>query len=84
MKSLTVRLPDELVAQLESEARKRKMSKSDLVRERLTQAPEVQDAPPLSEAIVDLVGSVDGLPSDLSAETQTYLKASGYGRHRSG
>ena len=38
MKSLTVRLPNEVVDRLEAEARRRKMSKSDIVRERLVMA----------------------------------------------
>jgi Arc/MetJ-type ribon-helix-helix transcriptional regulator len=37
MKSLTVRLPDVLVAEIESESRSRRVSKSDVVRERLRQ-----------------------------------------------
>jgi len=35
MKSLTVRLPDVLVAEIEHESRSRRVSKSDVVRERL-------------------------------------------------
>ena len=80
MKTLTVRLPDALVAQIEAEARARKVSKSDVVRERLTsRAPQ----PSASFAsIADLVGSVDGLPADLSANTTKYLRSTGYGRKR--
>lgn len=29
------------------------------------------------DAVVDLIGSVDGLPSDLSANTKIYLKSTG-------
>jgi hypothetical protein len=80
MKTLTVRLPDSLVAQIEAESRTRKLSKSDIVRERLT-APSVATSqrPPTFEAIAHLVGSVDGLPADLGANKKKYLKA-GYGR----
>lgn len=80
MKTLTVRLPDSLVAQIEAESRTRKLSKSDIVRERLT-APSVVTSrlPPSFEAIAHLVGSVDGLPADLSSNKKKYLKA-GYGR----
>ena len=35
MKTLTVRLPEKLVAELEADARARHLSKSDVVRERL-------------------------------------------------
>ena len=39
MKSLTVRLSEALVAQIEAESRERKLSKSDVVRERLETVP---------------------------------------------
>lgn len=81
MKTLTVRLPEALVAQLEAEARRRKLSKSDVVRERLTAAGEPRQ-PALLDAIADIVGSVDGLPRDLSARTRKYLKSTGYGEKR--
>jgi hypothetical protein len=82
MKTLTVRLPDALVAQIEAESRERKLSKSDIVRERLSRtAAEPRRRPASVEAITDLIGSVTGLPSDLSARKKEYLKA-GYGRKR--
>ncbi len=81
MKTLTVRLPEALVAQIESESRRRKLSKSDVVRERLSQASPSQ-RPRSLDAISDLVGSVEGLPSDLSARTKKYLKSTGYGEKR--
>ena len=83
MKTLTVRLPEALVAQIEAESRERKLSKSDVVRERLsdTAGPRRGSSAPLA-AIADLVGSVDGLPADLSAKTKRHLKATGYGRKR--
>jgi hypothetical protein len=34
------------------------------------------------ETIADLIGSVDGLPVDLSARKKWYLKATGYGKTR--
>jgi hypothetical protein len=83
MKTLTVRLPEPLAAEIEAEARGRKMSKSDIVRERLEQAPGAPrpaSAPPSN--LADLIGSVDGLPADLSAKKKHYLRASGYGRKR--
>ena len=76
MKTLTVRLPEALVAQIESESRRRKVSKSDIVRERLTLRPRAaRRQPALLDAIADLIGSVDGLPCDLSARTKKYLKS---------
>jgi Arc/MetJ-type ribon-helix-helix transcriptional regulator len=83
MKTLTVRLPEPLVAEIEAESRGRGCSKSDIVRERLQQVARSTRRPstPL-DAIADLIGSVDGLPTDLSARTKRYLKATGYGRKR--
>jgi hypothetical protein len=81
MKTLTVRLPEALVGQIEAEARRRKLSKSDVVRERLTGAGDSRQ-PALLDAIADVVGSVDGLPRDLSARTKKHLKSTGYGEKR--
>ena len=83
MKTLTVRLPEALVAQIEAESRDRKISKSDVVRERLSLAVNLKGSGPTSfQAIVDLIGSVDGLPPDLGARKKYYLKVTGYGRKR--
>ena len=81
MKTLTVRLPDSMAAQIEAESRRRKLSKSDVVRERLAGA-ETSRRTASFDAISDLVGSVEGLPRDLSARTKTYLKSTGYGDKR--
>ena len=84
MKTLTVRLPEPLAAAIEAESRGRKISKSDVVRERLESASKASKSatePP--QAIADLIGSVDGLPADLSARKKRYLRATGYGRKRS-
>ena len=80
MKSLTVRLPDQLVTEIEAESRERNCAKSDIVRERLQRG-----AAPASirlNGIADLIGSVDGLPADLSSRKKRYLKATGYGKKR--
>jgi len=83
MKTLTVRLPEALVAQIEAESRDRKISKSDVVRERLSLAVNLKGSDPTSfNAIADLIGSVDGLPPDLGARKKHYLKVTGYGRKR--
>ena len=83
MKTLTVRLPDTLAGEIEAESRERGLSKSDVVRERLIRAPPADRERPASyERIADLIGSVDGLPPDLSARKKDYLKAMGYGRKR--
>jgi Arc/MetJ-type ribon-helix-helix transcriptional regulator len=83
MGTLTVRLPEPLVAAIEAKSRGRGCSKSDIVRERLQRAagPTRRQSTPLG-AIADLIGSVDGLPADLSARKKRYLKATGYGQKR--
>ena len=82
MKTLTVRLPEALVAEIEAESRELQRSKSDVVRERLTLVGKQRSRPAPLGAIADLVGAVDGLPVDLSGRTKAYLKMTGYGRKR--
>ena len=83
MKTLTVRLPEKVIAEIEAESRARMRSKSDIVRERLSRADRSnEDKPDSYLAIADLIGSVDGLPPDLGARKKAHLKATGYGRKR--
>ena len=82
MKTLTVRLPAAVVAELEVESRERHCSKSDIARERLTTTTRSRRAATSADAIADLVGSVRGLPADLSGRKKAYLKKTGYGRKR--
>jgi hypothetical protein len=83
MKTFNVRLSDRLAAEIEAESRTRRVSKSDIVRERLHRAgPATQLAPSLDD-IADLIGSVvDDLPADLSARKKHYLREWGFGRDR--
>ncbi len=84
MKILTVRLPEALIAQIEAESRQRRLSKSDIVRERLTGKTRWRgNRSTLLDAVADLIGSVDQLPADLSARTKKYLRSTSYGRKRS-
>jgi Arc/MetJ-type ribon-helix-helix transcriptional regulator len=76
MKSLTVRLPNTLVIEIERESQLRRVSKSDVVRERLRQPSSVgETSGAIREMIGDLIGSVrnDGLPADLSSNKKKYL-----------
>lgn len=82
MKTLTVRLPESLAADIEAESRRRKLSKSDIVRERLERAPAAGEPNSAAYAIADVVGSADGLPADLSARKKHYLRVTGFGRKR--
>ena len=70
------------MADIEAEARQRKISKSDVVRQRLQHVPSERLQAAQLDDIADLIGSVDGLPGDLSSHAKQYLRASGYGRRR--
>jgi Arc/MetJ-type ribon-helix-helix transcriptional regulator len=83
MKTITVRLPEALVADIEAESRLRRVSKSDVVRERLQRARAANGGPSVGlEGIEDLIGAVDSLPADLSSRKKAYLKSTGYGEKR--
>jgi hypothetical protein len=83
MRTITFRVPEELAAEIEAEACARRISKSDVVRERLRRAACDSPPDPLA-SIRDLIGSVDDdLPPDLSARVDHYLRVTGFGRDRS-
>jgi Arc/MetJ-type ribon-helix-helix transcriptional regulator len=54
MKSLTIRLPDDLADRLERESQHRGVSKSDVVRERLSQDTP---PPPLERGLMDILNA---------------------------
>lgn len=83
MRSLTVRLPDQLVREIEAESLERNCAKSNIVRERLQRGagPTSSSSAGLN-LIADLIGSVDGLPTDVSGRTKRYLNTTGYGKKR--
>jgi Arc/MetJ-type ribon-helix-helix transcriptional regulator len=83
MKMITVRIPEVLLAEIEAESRLRKISRSDVIRQRLQLATNPQQSQSAAiEAIADLIGSVEGLPPDLSSRKKSYLKTTGYGPKR--
>jgi len=86
MKTLTVRLPESLVSEIEVESRVRNISKSDVVRDRLRRAATAtgRGRSAALDGITDLIGSVEGLPTDLSRRKKHYLKITGYGQKRTG
>jgi len=59
MKTLTVRLPDVLVKRIEQESQARRLSKSDIVRERLTAMPPPRPEHPLA----DIFAEIDRMPA---------------------
>lgn len=83
-RTITVRLPEALADEIATESRKRGVSKSDVIRERLERARDAKEVPPELADIADVIGAADGLPSDVSARKKEYLRLWGYGhkRHR--
>ena len=82
MKTVVLRVPDDLDAEIVAESRVRGVSKSHVMRERLRNGKS-RDLPGL-EDIADLIGSVtdDDLPADLSARKKHYLKVMDFGKKR--
>ena len=75
MQTISLKLPDDLLAQIESEAKARRVTKSSLIRESLEKAlrPESRvGAPSCYDLARDLAGAVKGLPEDL-AENSKYM-----------
>ena len=85
MKSRSYRLPDKLVDDIEAEARRRKVSATEVVRERLSgTASPITSAQSWTESLAKFAGAVDELPhGGDSRNIKAALKASGYGRNRS-
>ncbi|MBZ5610501.1 MAG: ribbon-helix-helix domain-containing protein [Acidobacteriia bacterium] len=80
MRTISLKLPDELLAQLAKTAKARRVTKSWLVRESLERA--LYEQPRRGEVSCydlarDLAGAVKGLPRDL-AENPKYMR--GFGR----
>jgi hypothetical protein len=79
MRTISLKLPDDLLADLASEARKRRMTKSSLVRESLQKTLHAQPAKgavSCYDLASDLAGTVKGLPEDL-ADNPKYLDGFG-------
>ena len=76
-----MRLPDQLVTEIEAESRERNCAKSDVVRERLERGARSASISSAGLNLMsDLIGSVDGLPADMSGATKRYLKTMDYGK----
>jgi hypothetical protein len=54
MKTLTIRLPDVLVKRIEQESQARRVSKSDIVRERLAAMPPARPEHPLADIFAEI------------------------------
>lgn len=81
MKTLTIKVPDDLFAEIASAAQTRKVPKSEIVRERLLGKPATTRGGNTSlwSRMEDLVIPTDSLPVDLSSN-KAHLK--GYGKKR--
>ncbi len=69
MKTISLKLPDTLLARLEEEARVRRITKSELVREgieRVLDGNRVAEEASCYNLGRDLAGSLKGLPADLA------------------
>jgi predicted DNA-binding protein len=80
MRTISLKLPDDLLAQLTKTAKARRVTKSSLVRESLEKA--LQEQPPPGavscyDLARDLAGTLKGLPKDL-AHNLKYMQ--GFGR----
>jgi hypothetical protein len=82
VKTLTIKVPDALFVEIASAAQARQVTKSEIVRERLTATPVGgrRKRASLRSRMEDLVIGTDSLPADLSSN-KAHLK--GYGKKRS-
>jgi hypothetical protein len=79
MQTISLKLPDDLLAHLNSEAKARGVTKSELVRESLEKAlrnPASSGTVSCYDLVRDLVGSLDGLPEDLATNPK-YMEGFG-------
>ena len=79
MQTISLKLPDDLLAELESEAKARRVTKSQLVRESLEHSlRRTPSRGPRTcyEMARDLAGSIKGLPKDLATNPE-YMEGFG-------
>ena len=79
MQTLTVQVPDALAKEIAREAKARRVTKSEIVRERLERKAKQQ--PSLWDRMKDLVIDDPNSPGDLSTNKK---HMAGYGRSRPG
>lgn len=78
MKTLTVKVPEPLLADIETSAKERRVSKSEIIRERLEQGAGSSKTS-LWNRMEDLLIDDDSLPRDLSS-SKRHLED--YGKNR--
>jgi hypothetical protein len=80
VRTISLKLPDDLLAQLAGQAKARRVTKSWLIRESLVRVLYEQASarpPSCYDVALDLAGTVKGLPEDLAADPK-YME--GFGR----
>ena len=77
LRTITVKLQDRLLAEIETVARARRVSRSEVLRERLEQAESPTGS--VWDRMQDLVIEEDRAPSDLASNK---ARLRGYGRSR--
>ena len=83
MQTLILRIPDDLARELEAEAKKTHLTKSEVARRRLIAAgSQSHDTASGFDLIADLISTVAGGPADMCARKKQYLKTTGYGKAR--
>lgn len=83
MQTLVLRIPDDLAADIEAEARRLNWTKSKVARARLAATRGSASTPGSGfDLIADLIGTDEGGPPDLSARKKHYLKKWGFGRDK--
>lgn len=79
MRTISLRLPDDLLVQLDHQAKARRVTKSRLVRESIEEVlrkPSAPSAVSCYDLARDLAGTVKGLPEDL-ADNPKYMRGFG-------
>lgn len=79
MQTISLKLPDSLLARLEAESRLRRMNKSALVRtalERELSSGKAKNKPSCYDLARDLAGSIKGLPRDIATNPK-YMEGFG-------
>jgi hypothetical protein len=79
MQTISLKLPEDLLADLEREAKARRVTKSALVREgleRVLRRPQHGESASCYDLARDLAGSVKGLPRDLATNPK-YMQGFG-------
>jgi hypothetical protein len=83
MQTLVLRIPDDLARELDAEAKKSQLTKSEVARRRLIAAgSQSHNTASGFDLIVDLIGKVEGGPTDMSGRKKEYLKTTAYGKSR--